>query len=185
MLKKMLSIIMAAAMIFSLVGCGSMESPETSVTNYLNAVKTLDLETMAKYVGEEATEETLEADDEFEEYMMNELFGNMTYEIISSEENDDTATVKVAFTNVNMSVVLSEVITQAFSLIFSDLTEDEMNAKMEEFFMASMEKNKETLKTTEVDIELTKGEDHWIITPTEEMMDAIIGGLASSFENLG
>lgn len=178
MFKKMLSILLAGTMIFSLVGCNSMEPAETSVTNYLNAVKAQDLETISKYRGEEVTVEG--ETDGFQQYMLDGLLGSMEFEVISTEEKDETATATVSFTNVNMTIVISEMISQAFGLIFADLSEEEMDTAMQGFFVSAFEKHKENKVTKEVEIEMTKGDGYWIIEATDEMMDAAFGGLYSA-----
>ena len=185
MFKKVFAVLLTAVMVFSFAGCKPMEPAETSVTNYLNAIKAQDQETIAKYTGAEydaSAEE--EVTDDFSQYMVDELLGNMAYEIISSEEAEETAAVTVAFTNVNMTVVMSEVFAEAFSLIFADMTEEELNTAMQGFFVTAMENHQADVVTKEVTLELTKGETHWIVTPTDEMMDAAIGGLAAALSNI-
>lgn len=191
MLKKMLSIIMAAAMIFGIVGCGSMESPETSVTNYLNAVKNQDAQTIAKYTGddeeeaEEETEDTNAGDEDFAQYAIDKLLGSMEYEIISSEEKDDTAAVTVSFTNVNMTVVVSEMMSNAISLIFSGMSDEEMNTAMQGFFITALENHEEDLVTKEATISLKKGDGYWIVENGDDLLDAATGGIESAFSNIG
>lgn len=183
MLKKLLSIILAVGMISSLSGCSSMESAETSATNYLNAVKTQDLETISKYRGEEVTAE--ESTDDFTQYMVDSLLENMTFEIVSSEENDDTATVTASISNVNMTVVISEMLANSISLLFSDASEEDLNTAMQGFFITSFEKHIEDLVTKEVAIDMTKGEGYWIVNPSDELMDAICGGMYTAIDNAG
>ena len=87
-----------------------------------------------------------------------------------------------------MSLVMSDYISQAFTLAFSGIAEDELQQKMLEVFSTALENNKENLIEREVDVALTKGENGWVITMSNELADAITGGLltvADSFSDLG
>lgn len=182
MFKKYFALLTSIFLLFSVVGCSSGESPETAVTNYLNACKSMDRETIAKYTdgyAEDASDSAETAVDDLGEEAAKMLMDGLTYEILSSEENDGTATVKVSITNMDMSAVMSDAITQMFSLIFSDITEEEMDEKTTEIFLSAMENNKDTTVTKEIDISLTKGEDIWLITPSDDLVDAITGGILS------
>lgn len=179
MFKKIVAIFSIMLLVFSFSGCQGGESAETAATNFLNAIKTLDTKTIAKYSGEDGdmlTAELSEDEDNPEIAIVRQIFENMTFEIKSAEENGDTATVKAAITNTDMNVVFTEVMNQAFSLIFSGASEEEMDGKIMEFMTAAMENNKDKVVTEELDMALTKEEDGWKVDVTDELLDAIMGG---------
>lgn len=187
MFKKCLAFLTLFVMVFTFVGCSGEESPETAVTNYLNACKNFDEETISKYTAnteENATESTNTATNDLGEEAAKMLMEGLTYEILSSEENGDTATVKVSITNINMSIVMSDAITQLLPLAFSNLSEEEMETQTSAVFISAIENNKETTITKEVELSLTKGENTWLITPSEELGDALTGGLLTFANNL-
>ena len=129
-----------------------------------------------------------ENEDEQSSAMMNSLMESLSYTIVSTEESADTATVKVNIKAIDMSLVMSDYISQAFTLAFSGIAEDELQQKMLEVFSTALENNKENLIEREVDVALTKGENGWVITMSNELADAITGGLltvADSFSDLG
>lgn len=184
MFKKFLAISFIFIMSFSCISCGDKsDSPETVVTNYLNALKSGDLESAKAYVKDEDDQILNETEDE-ESTEMNYILGTLSYNVISTEINDSTATVKTTITNVDMKPVMGEFVTQLFSLAFSDLDEEELEAKQKEAFANAFEANKDTTIDKEVDIQLEKTETGWVINPTEDLADGITGGLLSVGEDL-
>ncbi len=182
-MKKRFIILLSVIFLFGASACGSKESPETAVTNYLNAFNTLDTETISLYSSEEYTGELLN-DESGSAALSKEMLQNMSFEILSSEEKGDTATVTVSITNTDAAIVLSEYVSSAFGLIFSGLSEEEMDAKMTELLAAAFENNKESTVTNEVTLSLSKENDQWKVLPDEEMLDAILGGMYSIAESM-
>ena len=187
-MKKLLAAVLTVIMAVSLGACGAKEGPDTAVSNYLNAIKAQDFKTASHYVDVEYDELSGENEDEQSSAMMNSLMESLSYTIVSTEESADTATVKVNIKAIDMSLVMSDYISQAFTLAFSGIAEDELQQKMLEVFSTALENNKENLIEREVDVALTKGENGWVITMSNELADAITGGLltvADSFSDLG
>lgn len=187
MLKKFLAFLTTLAMVFAFVGCSGGESPETAVTNYLTAFQNLDLETIDKYTND--TSETIDTADDAISDLENEETGkafveNLTFEILSSTEEGDTATVKVSITNVDMANAMSQAISEMISLAFAGLSEEELEQKSTEAMISAIANNKDTTYTKEVDISLVKGENNWLIVPDNDLADAITGGLVSYAENI-
>lgn len=187
MLKKFLAFLTTLAMVFAFVGCSGGESPETAVTNYLTAFQSLDLETINKYTND--TSETTETADDAISDLENEETGkafveNLTFEILSSTEEEDTATVKVSITNVDMANAMSQAISEMIPLAFAGLSEEELEQKSTEAMISAIANNKDTTYTKEVDISLVKGENNWLIVPDNDLADAITGGLVSYAENI-
>ena len=174
-------------MVFAFVGCSGGESPETAVTNYLTAFQNLDLETIDKYTND--TSETTDTADDAISDLENEETGkafveNLTFEILSSTEEGDTATVKVSITNVDMANAMSQAISEMISLAFAGLSEEELEQKSTEAMISAIANNKDTTYTKEVEISLVKGENNWLIVPDNDLADAITGGLVSYAENI-
>ena len=187
-MKKLLAAVLTVIMAVSLGACGAKEGPDTAVSNYLNAIKAQDFKTASNYGDVEYDELSGENEDEQSSAMMNSLMESLSYTIVSTEESADTATVKVNIKAIDMSLVMSDYISQAFTLAFSGIAEDELQQKMLEVFSTALENNKENLIEREVDVALTKGENGWVITMSNELADAITGGLltvADSFSDLG
>jgi hypothetical protein len=185
MFKKFLAISFIFIMSFSCISCGDKsDSPETVVANYFDALKSGDLESAKAYVKDGDDQILNETEDEESDTEMNYILGTLSYNVISTEINDSTATVKTTITNVDMKPVMGEFVTQLFSLAFSDLDEEELEAKQKEAFANAFEANKDTTIDTEVDIQLEKTETGWVINPTDDLADGITGGLLSVGKDL-
>nr|DAW72663.1 MAG TPA: protein of unknown function (DUF5105) [Caudoviricetes sp.] len=189
MFKKLVVLLSTMVLMFSFVGCSSMESPETAVTNYLTAFQTIDLETLAKYSGatDEATssETTTSVEDLTSEELGKKLMGNMTFEILSSEKDGDTATVTASITNTDLFTVISDSFSKMLPLAFSGLSDEEMETSMNHILLSAIDSNKDKTVTKEVTIHLEKGENGWIIVPDDPLLDAITGGAVSVAESFG
>lgn len=185
MFKKFLAISFVFIMSFSLISCGEKsDAPEKVVANYLDALKSGDLESAKAYVKGGEDQILNETEDEESATEMNYILGTLSYNVVSAKTNDTTATVKTTITNVDMKPVMGEFVTQLFSLAFSGLEEDELEAKQKEAFANAFEANKDTTIDTEVDIQLEKTETGWVIVPTDDLADGITGGLLSVGEDL-
>ena len=119
-MKKLISVLLCAVMLLSLAACGR-ESAESFVEKAIKSVKDLDLEAMNSYWGDDAvdvTDDVLESESDAEALEVLKLITDkMTYEIIDSQEDEKagTATVTVSFTNINMGVVLSTLLSEMFT----------------------------------------------------------------------
>lgn len=186
-MKKCLAVIVTLLMSLSLAACGQkIDPPDKVVENALTALKVSDFETAKTYFDVDPEESISEAETEQEDEIMVNIMQNLQYTIISTEENDDTATVKASIKNTNMSSVMSDYISEAFTYAFSNLSDEEMDQKFTEILNTSLENNKDNLLEKEVDITLTKGETGWIITMNDDLIDAITGGMltiANNFSN--
>lgn len=184
--KKLLAVILSAALVLSLAACGpKIDPPETVVNNALTAFKASDFETAAKYFNEDPKTAINDAENEEDTALADEftatILGSLEWEIVSSEENGDTAAVKTKIKSVDMSLVISDYISQAFAYIFSDLSEEELDSKYSEILLNSIKNHTDDLKETEVDIKLNKADGGWIINMDDELVDAILGGMLTAF----
>ncbi|WMI81792.1 hypothetical protein [Anaerotignum sp. MB30-C6] len=185
MLKKFLAICIILVMSLSCISCGKkIDSPEEVVTNYLNAIKSKDFETAKTYVMEENDQVLSEMEEEELANEMIRIFETLSFQVVSTKVNDSTATVKTTIKNIDMKPVMGDVISELFSLAFSDLDEATLEAKQSEAFVNALEANKDTTIETEVEIQLEKGETGWLIIPNEKLADGITGGLLSIGEDL-
>lgn len=185
MFKKSLAVFFTFIMAFSCISCGEkIDPPEKVVASYLDALKNGDLTSAKAYVNEENDEILSETEDESTNTLINSILKNLTYEVVSTEVNDSTATVKTTIKNIDMKTVMGEVFSELLSLAFSGLDAEALETKQNEAFSKALEANKDTLKETEVIIQLEKKETGWIIIPTEDLADGITGGLLSYADDL-
>ena len=193
-MKKLISVLLCAVMLLSLAACGR-ESAESVVEKAIKSVKDLDLEAMNSYWSDDAidvTDDVLESESDAEALEVLKLITDkMTYEIIDSQEDEKagTATVTVSFTNINMGVVLSTLLSEMFTeLLFlpeeEQPTEEEINSMVMEKLKTLATAEDAEMTTMEVDIHLDLVDDQWKISNSETAVDAMFGGMISSMSSM-
>jgi hypothetical protein len=166
------------------------DPPEKVVSNYLNALKGIDLETAKTFVSREDDQIFTEIEDGELAYQMLTILETLSFNIISTEVNDSTATVKAKVKNIDMDPVIGNFISEFVSLSFSNLEEginpdeETLKTKYKEIFSNALVANKDTTIETEVDIQLVKSKTGWVIVRSEELEDGITGGLLSIRKDL-
>lgn len=168
-----------------LASCGAEKKPEQTVNNYLEAFKKQDKEAMALYaVTDESAESSTSGMSE-----MPELLGKITdfdYEILSAEQQDQTASVKVKFTTYDFTSFFGEAFKEAFATAIQgafssafggeEFNEADSDQALSDAFNNNMSLLDKKSVDFEVDIPLQKTEDGWIISDTNVVMNGILGG---------
>lgn len=191
-IKTIIAVSLVFAIILSLTGCGEIKKAENTVNNMFAALKEGNLEAAQKYVD---VDDFTGGDDgdsltENNEIMLKAVFGGLEHKILSSEQIDgDTVTVKTEITATNMKTVMEEFIMDALSYAFAaafttpEPTEEEVNQKMEELFMAAATKPDLETVTSTVDIRVVRTEGNvWKIDADETFANAISGGLYEALD---
>lgn len=161
------------------------DPPEKVVSNYLNALKSKDLETAKTFVSREDDQIFTEIEDGELAYQMLTILETLSFNIISTEVNDSTATVKAKVKNIDMDPAMRNFISELVSLSFSNLEEginldeETLKTKQKEIFSTVLEANRDITIETEVDIQLIKSSTGWLLVRSEELEDGITGGLLS------
>jgi len=188
-MKNVALILVVTMIIFTLTACGGI-SPDKAVTEFMDAVKEVNVETIEKYVpyNDIAGKNSLAEDKEFAK----NFFDGIEYKVISSVDNKDTAKVEIEITNINLGDIMKQfmgqMFTEALSSAFSEkpeeLSEEEQDIKYKEQFTNLIETNKENKVTNVVTINLTKVENNWKIEMTEELQNALMGNLNKATEEI-
>jgi len=193
--KKLICLLLVFTCIFSLTGCGEIKKAETSVNGLLTAFKNADIESAQKYINlddlkeADGEEDSITSDTEF---LIQNMFKQLDYKIISSEKKDDsTVVVTTEITNTDMKPVMGEFFANALQYAFSNAfaepqpTEEETNKKMEELLITSLTKEDLATVTNTVDITVVKAEDKsWKIKSYDAFLDALLGGLYKATKEL-
>lgn len=195
MKKRLLALTLAFVMCLAFAACGEKrDSPETVVSNGIDAVKSLDQKALAAYWDVESFDDLSGSDDSEETtQLMTLLVKNLSYKITSSEEKDSTATVSVEFTNLDMKSVMADVVSEAFSKMLGyaflpedqQPTEEETDAMFMEILTQLMDDNEYETVTASANMELTLKDDKWKISPTDDVLDAMFGGFVSFADEIG
>jgi hypothetical protein len=120
------------------------------------------------------------------------FFSRLSYNIVSSSVEKDTATVKTEITNLDMKSIMQEYFAEAFNLAMGDafseadkqLSQEELDNKMEQMLIDMISKQDNKTVTATVDITLTKSEKGWEINMDKVLQDAITGGLSSILQQM-
>lgn len=205
MKKKLLTLALSCTLLLSLAACGSSrDSAETVVENGIKAFQSMDQEAVRSYWGDtdlsgdgdtSTTSSSSSSDAGYSQKLLERIANGLSYEITGSTEDEDagTATVTVDFTAIDMGPVLSDFMSDMISTAigYAFLPEDqqpsdeEMNQMFMDSLMESMDAHQDTSVTNTVDVSLTLVDDAWKITPSDEVIDAMMGGMLSYFENTG
>lgn len=194
-MSKKTCIIVVFALLLSLMAtaCGnSGETPEKAVTNALNAVKNFDKDTAQKYFDyNELFSNNSETDELIGEEHARLVFGKLSFKVLSSSKEGDTATVKTEITNIDMADVMVEYFRQAMALALENAfigdntwSEEETNSQMEQILIDLLKRDDNKTKTSTVDIKLSKHDDNWKIDINEELRDAVFGGIISMTKDM-
>ncbi|MBR1969897.1 MAG: DUF4878 domain-containing protein [Clostridia bacterium] len=190
--KSIIAIILTLILILSLTGCGEIKKAETAVNGMFTAFKNLDFEEAQKYVNVDEITKAGEEANENSMLIMETVFDNLSYEIISSEKVDsETVIVKTKVTATDMKPVLGEFLTKALEYAFSNAfanpqpTEEETDKKMEEILVECASKPDLATVTNEVDIKVIKTESKdWKIEADDAVVNALLGGLADAAKEM-
>ena len=190
--KSITAIILTLILILSLTGCGEIKKAETAVNGMFTAFKSLNFEEAQKYVNVDEITKAGEEANENSMLIMETVFDNLSYEIISSEKVDnETVIVKTKVTATDMKPVLGEFLSKALEYAFSNAfanpqpTEEETNKKMEEILVECASKPDLATVTNEVDIKVIKTESKdWKIEADDAVVNALLGGLADAAKEM-
>lgn len=190
-LTKVAAMIFAVAILVSLPACSLTRTPAKNVVDAaLKAAQTVDTESIQTYWGDGSFKD-LEADEYQETKMeiMKLMLNGMTYNIVNSVEDAKAgvATITVEITNVDMQKIMTSFLTQMLSKAFTyafmpedqQPTDDEMNTMYLEDLTTLLSQDNNPTVTNTVDIELNLVDNAWKIVPSEEAVDAMLGGISS------
>lgn len=183
---KKLGIFLLVFMLSFNMACSKGETAEQATTNALSAIKTLDKESLSKYMDyNDLVELDEDGKGEEAEEQAKKIFENLDYKIVSSDEKENEAVVKAEITNVDMEKVMGEVIKNAFAEAFSQAftsSEEQQGDEgseqiINEYFNEAIEKNKDTKVINTVDIKLTKVDGQWKINMDDDLQNALMGNM--------
>lgn len=192
-IKVLTAVILAFLLMFSLTGCGEIEKAESAVKGMFEAFKSSNIEEAQKYVNIEDITSAGKTDMTKDSAVITDtVFKNLSYEIVSSEQTDDnTVIVKTKITTTDMKPVMGEYFSKTLEytlsnvFTYSELTEEEKSAKMNEILEECVSKDNLDTVTNEVDIKVVKNDNNeWKIESDETFVNALLGGLIEAIEDL-
>lgn len=199
-MKRIFALVTVLSMCLSLTACGSnRESAETVVDNAIKAFQSVDQEQTQQYWGDtdftETSDELTSEDEAYSQELLKKIAEGLTYTITGSSEDEDagTATVTVEFTNIDMGAVMSDwvadMISQAFGYAFlpedQQPTDEELNQMYMDSLEEAMDNHADDKVTNTVDISLSLVDDEWKIDTTDDVVNAMVGGMMDFADSMG
>ena len=165
-MKKFLCIILAIVLAVSFTACGK-ESPEKAANNALKAIKTLNISGIEKYFGELHLE-NYDIDEMSVEgiKVLKKITSKMSWEILETVEEEDSAVVSVRLTTVDVTPIITEIAAEFLgdalsSLLGDEMTEEEVKQKTIEIVEEELSEGDIKMMTNDIDLKLTRTEDGW------------------------
>ncbi|UOO38179.1 hypothetical protein IZU99_02665 [Oscillospiraceae bacterium CM] len=201
---KKVSVLLLAVVLLLFVGCSAAKSPDTVLAMFFAAVKEQDSETVqALSISEVTTAASASpsADDtspaspssssdlESAE-VMNLAFSKMTVTIEDKVTvSGDSASAPVKITAPDTKVILQACIAAAMKDAFSNAlsgsaSENDTQNDFTKQFVDALSKPDVALTTTEMTVQLKKVDGSWMVVVTDELMDAMTGGMIGYAKNL-
>ncbi len=199
--KRISAFLIFAMAAILLVGCSGNGAKEDerkiALQNTLEAYKDGNLENLEQYMIEQEETEASSMEDTFTdmteqkkaEEALAYLFQHLSYKIGDvTEEGENSAVIQAEIEQADLSEAttsaIGELLLQSMSLAFSDQTEEEINAEIEELFIskfkAAVDNNQDNLVTKKVNVQMKKVDGEWKVAADEAFLDAVTGGMSSA-----
>ncbi|MDO5594885.1 MAG: hypothetical protein Q4G01_08775 [Eubacteriales bacterium] len=194
MKQRSLALLLGLVMLFALAACGtSRPSAQSVAEDAIKALQKADLNAMQETWDETMIEEDV-FEDEQAQILLNALTKNLTYKVLSAEENesDGTAVVSMEFTNVDMAPAIEDAFQEIFQKALSSAfqggqepTEEEMIKTLVQAITDAANQENAKMITLSAEVPLELVEDQWQIQPDDAILDAMFGGILTAMEAMG
>lgn len=190
-MRKLTTILLAVILCLSIVACGVDPTPTDVVNSYMDALKKNDTATISElYSGDTELSnffnstgvDTESLSEEFMSTIKEKLLA-FEYTLSNEKIDGDKATVDVSVKTYNFKVAFTNAVSdyfqKALSMIFSDVSDEEMNKLMENTLSEHLNDATFDYEKT-AQINLTKTEDGWKIDDFEdntEIINTLTGGM--------
>ena len=191
-MKKILSMIIAAAMLLTIAACGGTGTPRATVRTLCEGMKDFDYKKIAGLIeeGDESAFAEIEEDSLFSALSkyLKEWASAMKYKIGKAEVDGDTATVKVDFTYTDasdiMTIAIVNYVRQGLAMAVSGASEDEMTALLVSCFESAAQAASPGTAEKSVMLTLVKKDASWKIKDApHEIADILTSNMISAVQN--
>ena len=118
-----------------------------------------------------------EIEDEFRD-----IFKNLTYDITSENISGDRAYIALSIKTVDFAAIMEDVMDDAFYLVFTDITVEELSSRVESMFVEKATAYDAPIADREVTVVLELNDNGWMIVADDTFIDALMGGVISFAE---
>ena len=193
-MKRILALLLAAALIFGLAACKSGPKPEDTVKKFFDAMKAYDFEAMQACVdGEFDPEEMISTEEDDPTGLFEYLKGNaanITYKTGTVEITDKTAKVPVTVEYTDATDVISQTFadyfTALFSMLFSNSSEEEVEKALTDALQKAIAEKETGIATKEMTLDMVLAGEEWKLAemPKDEIADILTSNMISALENM-
>lgn len=195
-MKKIVSVLSILCLcVFLFASCSKTQSPEDAAKAYFEAYQNFDAAKMAGLTVAEATGSaavfTTSGSDESSVKMYKSIAKKTTMqEEGKAVVNGDTATIKVKITSPDTKTIMQNALSSAFSQAMSQAfssdpaNSQDTNSQMLNQVVSDVSKADVKLTSTEMELQLVKKDGKWKVKMTENLGDAMTGGMVGYLKNL-
>lgn len=160
-MKKMLKVLFASLMLFTLVACGTPES-QKALDDYLGTIKS------GQFIEKTASQK---------EKVFVKLFQKMEYKILKTNETVDKSEIEVHIKAVNLAGYMADYIRAMMPLAFSGASEKAIDAAATKYFDDLSKSEDLSYIEQDVTVYLSKKDGKWTIDNGDELTNIVTGNL--------
>ena len=190
--SRCLSILLLIVLMFSVSACSepNYPKPEEAVKGFFDALSKSDFKTAKSYTASGSASGQLDFTNPDEEKLAKLMLSKTSYELVSSEEAGDKATVKIKITSVDMAKIFEKMITDLIeqmteaTLKGEEITDEKSQEMTMKYLEESIAKSNAPVLTNELTVTLNKdkGKKMWVIVDDKAFMNGITGNLNEMLE---
>ena len=196
-MKKFLIVIIIVIAV-ALVGVGGYfgylqlvkNSALQSIDERFTNIKEGNISELEKYTS--IDESTSSSDKEEEEWLMKLMLKNLNYEVVSAKPKFNECEVELKVTNKNVGSafekMFSKLLTLSFSTDFEDMSESQLNDKLNEEFEKIYDSDDVKTETNNITVTLKREDGTWNLSgDKDEITNAILPGysdISSELNNI-
>lgn len=168
-MKKFLSLLLVAVMIFSLAACNSSK-PEKALDDMLKALKAGDLDKLSELNGDKGSDELSDED----KALFKAIYGKMEYKVGKSEINGEKAKVALELKVVDLASVMEKFVSEAMKHML------ESDWDYEAYIKELVNDKDAKTKSFDVTVPMEKKDGKWVVDEDgdlTEFISALTGGI--------
>lgn len=193
-MKRHLTIILSIILILSVLLCGcsknaDVKAAEKAVDDMFTAFVELDFETASKYIDiSKSLDLDLTDGNLSEEYkkLMQAMFKNLSYDIVSSKAVDDkTVKVTVDITNTDMVPIIKEFSSSLMMYAYTSgiMDTEETTKTVIDILVDCLSADDLDTVTNQVEIVVENKDGNWQVKSSDTLTNALLGGFIEASKN--
>lgn len=189
-LSRCFLILIAILLMFSMTACSGSNFPkaEETVKGFFEALNKSDFKAAESYCASTSSN-GFKFEDPQEEKFAKLIFARTKYELVTSKEEGNKATVKIKVTNLDLPKIFETMMTDLISkmtdaaLRGEDISEKKAEEMTMKYLEESMLKSDAPVLTKELDVTLNKDNKKkmWVISDNDDFVKGIVGNIDEIF----